>query len=197
MVEKYYAGSMAYPKKGSINRFIYKLPLFLWRLGFGPLLSHPNRGGKKMLVITTRGRKSGLPRHTMVSWIDFDQKNYAVSGWWLRSDWIKNIHEDPLVTVQVGLKIYVAHARRVVDLEEFRGVARSLFESGGDSHFEDWLDTLEIAYTLDDLIDKRDRVHFIGFNPVELEGPAPLTADLIWIWAVVISILLGLVFFFL
>ncbi len=186
---------MSYPKKGSINRIIYKIPLMLWRIGFGPFLSHPNRGGKKMLVITTRGRKSKLPRHTMVSCIDFDQKNYAISGWWLRSDWIKNIHEDPLVTVQVGLKIYPALARRVVDLEEFRGVARSLFDSGGDSHFKDWLDTLEIAYTLDDLIDKRDLVYIIGFDPVKMEGPAPLLADLIWIWAVFISFLLGFLFF--
>ena len=186
---------MAYPKKGSINRIIYKTPLLLWRLGFGPVLSHPNRGGKKMLVITTRGRKSKLPRHTMVSCIDFDRKNYAISGWWLQSDWIKNIHEDPLVTVQFGLNIYSAHARRVVDLEEFRGVTRSLFESGGDSHFKEWLDTLEIAYTVDDLIDKRDLVHFIGFDPVEQEGPAPLTANLIWIWAVAFSLLLGWLFF--
>jgi len=148
-----------------------------------------------MLVITTLGRKSGLPRHTMVSRIDFDQKNYAVSGWSLRSDWIKNIHKNPLVTVQLGLKIYAAHARRVVDLEEFRGVARSLFKSGGDSHFEDWLDTLDIANTLDDLIDKRDRICLIGFDPVDMEGPTPLNADLLWVWAVLLSLLLGWLFF--
>lgn len=189
------SGPMAYPKKGSYNWIIYKIPLLLWRMGLGPFLSHPTRGGKRMLVITTRGRNSKLPRHTMVSCIDFDQKNYAVSGWWLHSDWVKNFHKDPLVTVQVGLKIYAAHARQVVDLEEFRGVARSLFDSGGDSHFKNWLDTLEIAYTLDDLIDKRDRVHFIGFDPVEKEGPTPLTADLIWSWAVVLSLLLGWLFF--
>lgn len=189
------SGPMAYPRKGSLNWIKYKTPLLLWRLGFGPYLSHPNRGGKRMLLITTRGRKSKLPRHTMVSCIDFDRKNYAVSGWWRRSDWIKNIHEDPLVTVQLGLRIYSAHARRVVDPEEFRGVAGSLFDSGGDSHFKDWLDTLDIAFTLDDLLIKRDRVHFIGFDPVDMEGPAPLTANLIWIWAVVLSLLLGWLFF--
>ncbi len=188
-------GSLTYPQKGSFNRFFYKFPLLLWRMGFGPFLSHPNRGGKRMLVITTLGRKSGLPRHTMVSRIDFDQKNYAVSGWSLRSDWIKNIHKNPLVTVQLGLKIYAAHARRVVDLEEFRGVARSLFKSGGDSHFEDWLDTLDIANTLDDLIDKRDRICLIGFDPVDMEGPTPLNADLLWVWAVLLSLLLGWLFF--
>ena len=195
MAEENHPGSLAYPKKRSLNRLIYKLPLLLWRLGFGPYLSHPNRGGKRMLVLTTRGRKSKLPRHTMMSCINFDQKNYAISGWWLRSDWIKNIHEDPLVTVQIGFKIYAANARKVVDLEEFRGVAQSLFDSGGDSHFKEWLDTLEITNTIDDFIDKRDLVHFIGFDPVELEGPAPLTANLIWVWAVFISFMLGLFFF--
>jgi len=189
-----HSGSMSYPKKGSINRLFYKLPLLLWRLGFGPYLSHPARGGKKMMVITTRGRKSELPRHTMVSCIDFNQKNYAVSGWWRQSDWVKNFQKDPLVTVQVGLKIYAAHARRVVDLEEFRGVARSLCDSGGDSHFKDWLNALDIAHTPDDLIDKKDRVDLIGFDPVDMEGPAPLTADLLWIWAVLLSVLLGWLF---
>ena len=148
-----------------------------------------------MLVITTRGRKSKIPRHTMVSGINFDNRNYTISGWWLRSDWIKNIHEDPLITVQVGFKIYAAHARQVVDLEEFQGVAQSLFDSGGDSHLKEWLDTLEIAYTLDDFIEKRNLVHIIGFDPVEMEGPAPLTANLIWIWAVFISFMLASLFF--
>jgi len=70
-----------------------------------------------------------------------------------------------------------------------------LFDSGGDSHFKEWLDTLKIANTLDDLIDNKNRVYFIGFDPVDMEGPAPLTANLIWIWAIVFSLLLGWLFF--
>ena len=189
------SGSLTYPHKGSLNRFIYKLPLLMWRLGFGPILSHPARGGKKMMVVTTRGRKSGLPRHTMVSCIDFDHKHYAVSGWWLRSDWVMNFHQDPLVTVQVGGRIYSAHARRVEDLEEIRAVAQALFDSGGDSHFETWLEELDIKYDLEDLLEKRANIHFVGFDPVQVEGPSPQAADLIWIWAFVFSLLLGLIFF--
>jgi len=189
------SGSLAYPDEGTLSRVIYKLPLFLWRLGFGPFLSHPSRGGRKMMVVTTLGRKSGLPRHTMVSGIDYNQRNYAVSGWWLRSDWVKNFHENPLVTVQAGMRIYAAHARRVEELDEFRGVARALLESGGDSHFEEWLEDLQIGHDVEDLVNNRERVHFVGFDPVEMEGPDPLSADLMWIWAVLISLLLGLVFF--
>jgi deazaflavin-dependent oxidoreductase (nitroreductase family) len=195
MKTKKRSGSMKYPAKGSLNWIVYKTPLLLWRLGFGPFLSHPDRGGRKMLVVTTRGRKSGLPRHTMVSCIDFEQKNYVVSGWRLQSDWMKNIQKDPLVTIQVGLKTYTALARRVVDLEEFRGVAQSLFDSGGDSHFGDWLDALDIKYDLNDLMNKRERIHFVGFDPAESDGLDPLLADLLWIWAVILSLILGWLFF--
>jgi deazaflavin-dependent oxidoreductase (nitroreductase family) len=195
MVKQEKGGSLPYPKKGSINRFIYKLPLLLWRLGFGPFLSHPARGGRKMLVVTTLGRKSKRPRHTMLSYTVFDKKHYVISGWGLRSDWVRNLQADPLVTIQVGYKIYSAYARKVEDLEESKGVAQNLFDSGGDSHFGSWLDALEIEQNLNDLINKRQRVYFVGFDPADIIGPDPLTADLIWIWAVFISFLLGLFFF--
>lgn len=187
---------MSYPKQGSLSRIIYKLPLLFWRLGFGPILSHPGRGGSKMMVVTTRGRKTGKPRHTMVSCIDFDKRQYAISGWWTKSDWVKNFQHDPLVTIQVEMKIYAAHARRVEDLDEIKGVIRTLIDSGGDSHFEDWLDDLQIQPSFEDLLANRDRIYFIGFDPVKELGPDPLPADLIWIWGVIFSILLGLIFFF-
>lgn len=185
---------MDYPKKGSLNRFIYKLPLLLWRLGFGPFLSNSSRGGKKMMVVTTRGRKSKLPRHTMVSCIDFNQKNYAVSGWWQQADWVRNFHVDPLVTVQSGGLIYSALARRVEEINEIKGVAQALFDSGGDSHFGAWLESLGIKKDLDDLIDKRDLVYFVGFDRSPSDGPDPLSADLLWVWAIIISFLLALLF---
>jgi len=185
---------MDYPKKGSLNRFIYKLPLLLWRLGFGPFLSHSSRGGKKMLVVTTLGRKSKQPRHTMLSNIVFKNKDYVISGWWCQADWVKNFHEDSLVTIQSGARIYSAHAKRVEDLDEIRGVAQSLFDSGGDSHFGAWLNALEIEPNLNDLMKKRERIYFVGFDPTEIIGPDPLSADLLWVWAIIISFLLALLF---
>ncbi len=195
MVRKKHPGPMPYPKKGSINRIIYKLPLLLWRIGFGPILSHPARDGKKMMVVTTRGRKSNLPRHTMVSCIDFDQKHYAIAGWSQQADWVKNFLSDPLVTVQSEGRIYSAEARKVEDLIELRGVAQALFDSGGDSHFRNWLDSLDIEPNLNDLMRVRDQFYFVGFDPKKTRGPDALEADLLWIWAVIFSLLLGFLFF--
>jgi deazaflavin-dependent oxidoreductase (nitroreductase family) len=176
------AGSMTYPSKGTIDRLMYKIPLILWRTGLGTLLSHPRMGGSRMLALTTRGRKSGQPRHTMLSYALAGGKDYVCSGWGKRSDWVRNILQDPLVTVQVGREVYSARAYRVEDLDEFTTVVEEMFRTGGDSHFKPWLASYGINYDREDMIAKRDRLHIFGFKLVEEIGPAPLKADLRWTW---------------
>ena len=177
---------MTYPSKGTLNRVLFKIPLLWWRTGVGPIMSHPSRGGSKVLVFTTWGRKSRLPRHTMVSYTLFNGKPYIASGWGARTDWFKNILADPAVTVQIGRNVFSARARRVMEEEEFAGAAKSLLESGGDSHFEDWLGSLDIEMDLEDMIAKRDRVYFITFDPAEVHAPPPLQADLVWVWSLLL-----------
>lgn len=184
--------SMAYPGKGTFNRLFFKTPLFLWRTGLGPLLSHPLLGGSRMLALTTRGRKSGLPRHTMLSYAPAGGKDYVCSGWGERSDWVKNIQADPLVTVQVGRYTYSGRAYRVQDREEFTTVAEAMFLTGGDSHFKPWLASYGIDYDLEDMIAKRDRLVVFGFEPAAKTGPAPLTADLRWIWLLLAALILAI-----
>lgn len=173
--------SLNYPRRGSLDWLIYKTPLVLWRMGFGRYFCHPSRGGSRMLVLTTSGRKSGLARHTMLSHAQVGRKDYVCSGWGSRSDWTRNLQHNPRVTVQSWRVCYPAQARSVTDLEEFTDVATEMFRTGGDSHFKSWLGSLGIAYSLEDMIAKRDRLMILGFDPVEGEGPDPLQADLAWI----------------
>ena len=137
-----------------------------------------------MLALTTRGRKSGHPRHTMLSYAPAAGKDYVCSGWGERSDWVKNILADPLVTIQLGRREYAGQAYRVDDLEEFTAVAEQMFLTGGDSHFKPWLASYGIKYDREDMIAKRDRLAIFGFEPVEENGPDPLHADLGWIWLI-------------
>jgi len=186
------SGNMNYPSKGTFNRLLFKTPLFWWRTGFGPLLSHPALGGGKMLAITTLGRVSGLPRHTMLSYAAAGGKEYVLSGWGSRSDWVKNILANPLVTVQVGRRGYTAQAYRVEDREEFTMVADEMFRTGGDSHFKPWLESYGVRYDRDDLVAKRDRVTVFGFQPVDDPGPPPLASDLRWIWLLLAALVLAI-----
>ena len=47
------SGTMAYPKRGTLNRLIYTIPRIMWRMGLGPYLGHESRGGSRMLALTT------------------------------------------------------------------------------------------------------------------------------------------------
>ncbi len=155
-------GAMAYPARGTLNRLLFKTPLIWWRMGLGPILGH------SMLVLTTWGRKSRVPRHSMLSFTPLPEHIYVGAGWGTHCDWYQNLVADPHVTVQVwdrqvtakaGEVIFPALGRRVTDEAEFRQVSHRLFETGGDSHFKPWLDSLGIAYSHEDLVAKRERVH--------------------------------------
>src|SRR4030067_2251633 len=135
------SGSMTYPKKGTLNRLLFKSPIIWWRMGFGKILSHKALAGSKMLVLTSWGRKSQKPRHTMLSYVLVGENEYVCSGWGARTDWYKNILANPHVTVQVGHRIYGAKARRGQDNNEYTRIAQEMFETGGDTHFASWLTT--------------------------------------------------------
>ncbi len=172
---------MTYPAKWTLNRLLFKSPVIWWRMGLGPFLS------RWMLLLTTWGRKSRLPRHTMLSYTLHAGKAYLISGWGQRTDWFQNTSADPHVAVQSGRSPYSAVARRVIDVEEYATVMQIMLQTGGDSHFRPWLKSLDIAYDLNELVAKRDRVHLVALDPTDQAGPPPMARDLIWVWAIILG----------
>ena len=143
-----------------------------------------------MLVLSTWGRKSNLPRHTMLSYIQVDGQTYVASGWGAASDWYKNILANPAVTIQARGKVYAARARRVGDLDEYTRIIAEMLDTGGDSHFEPWLASYGISPDRTDMLAKRERLHFIAFDPNDGNGPPPLPVDLQWAWGLTLIILI-------
>ena len=183
--QQIYSKLMAYPARGTFNRLFFKAPLIFWRMGLGPLL------GQSMLVLTSWGRKSRLPRHTALSYTIYNGKVYLAPGWPERSDWYKNLQADPHATVQLGEGYYHATARPVADESEFAEVARELLE-GGDAYLQPWLDSLEIEFELQDLVAKRERVVLLALDWSKEGGPEPMPVDLTWLWWVLgITYLVG------
>ncbi len=195
---------MAYPNPGTLNRLLFKSPLIGWRMGLGGIL------GSSMLVLTTWGRKSHLPRHTMLSYTPMPGTIYVGAGWGRRCEWYQNLLVDPHVTLQVwseavtGSKnelVIPSLARRVTEEDEFRRVSMRLFETGGDTHFRPYLQSLGVSYDHEDMVAKRDRFHQVALDlqPVESDTrrladnfPAAMEIDLQWVWAVMAgSFILG------
>jgi deazaflavin-dependent oxidoreductase (nitroreductase family) len=91
-------------------RLTFHLPVWLYRLHLGWLL------GGRFLMLTTVGRKSGLPRRTVLEVVNHDLASgtYVVaSGWGEKSDWYRNTQKNPNVLVHVGSRKYEAIAVRL------------------------------------------------------------------------------------
>jgi deazaflavin-dependent oxidoreductase (nitroreductase family) len=107
-----------------MRKRFYKLtkkpPQLAYALGLGPII------GRKVLLLTTTGRKTGLPRVTPLQYEEIDGCYYLGSAMGTESDWYKNLVANPRVEVRVGRKKFqgVAEAStdlsRVVDFIEYR-----------------------------------------------------------------------------
>jgi deazaflavin-dependent oxidoreductase (nitroreductase family) len=95
-----------------------RLPIWLYRARLGWLL------GDRFLMLTHTGRKSGLPRQTVIEVVQHDKGTdtyYVVSGWGEKSDWYQNIRKSPSVTVHVGGREFRAQAE-FIGLEKAVGL---------------------------------------------------------------------------
>ena len=96
-------------------------PTFIWRLmrrmssrvirlvaaGRGP--------AGVVLVLTTTGRRSGLPRQTPLQYEQVGDDFYIASARGPQADWFRNLQADPRVQVLVGGRQLAAQAEAVTD----------------------------------------------------------------------------------
>lgn len=78
-----------------ILRLFRRPPQIAYRLGLGPQL------GRMVLLLTTTGRKSGLPRVTPLQYEAIEGTYYVASMRGRHADWVRNIEANPCVNVQV------------------------------------------------------------------------------------------------
>lgn len=91
-----------------------RLPVYLYRLWLGRLLGH------RFLLLTHRGRKSGLLRRTALEVILYDppvRESVVLSAWGKKADWYRNIEASPVLEVRTGGERYVP-AQRLLATEE-------------------------------------------------------------------------------
>jgi len=98
-----------------------RIPDFLWRW-MKPLnrrlarsFSSRSRASRLVLVLTTRGRKSGLPRHTPLQFEVIDGVYYVASARGVQADWYRNILANPNVEIQIQERRFPARAEAISD----------------------------------------------------------------------------------
>jgi deazaflavin-dependent oxidoreductase (nitroreductase family) len=81
----------------------------LYAVGLGPLI------GRLVLLLTTTGRKTGLPRVTPLQYEEIDGAFYLGSSRGQKADWFRNVVANPCVEVRVKSRRFRGVAETVTD----------------------------------------------------------------------------------
>lgn len=97
-----------------LPRFVWRLLKFLpprlaYSLGLGPI------AGRAVLLLTTVGRKSGLPRITPLLYDEMDGIIYVGSARGAKADWYRNLQANPNVEVTLGSRRFKGRADLIND----------------------------------------------------------------------------------
>jgi deazaflavin-dependent oxidoreductase (nitroreductase family) len=103
MARKRQLSTSLWRKMGAMNRVV----ISLLERGRGP--------GSLVLLLTTMGRKSGLPRVTPLQYEEYQGIIYIGSARGPQADWFKNLEADPHVRYQIKGESFAAVAEPITD----------------------------------------------------------------------------------
>ena len=95
---------------GGVARGLLALPVWLYRLHLGRLL------GTRFVLLTHRGRKTGVVRHVVLEALAFDpvaRETFVMAGWGRKTGWLRNVEAGGAVEVQTGRWRYRPEVRIV------------------------------------------------------------------------------------
>jgi deazaflavin-dependent oxidoreductase (nitroreductase family) len=99
---------------------VFRLPLPLYRRGWGGLLGHT------FLLLVHAGRKTGKLHSTVAMVLRYDRQTHEAvicSAWGQRTDWIRNIRARPALQVQIGHESFTPQQRFLSEEEGLAVVA--------------------------------------------------------------------------
>lgn len=167
--------------ESSVLRPLFRLPIVLWRLGLGPVMTRLEVRRGHLVMLTATGRSSGLPRHTPVTAHSVDGRTYLWCPYGRRAQWYRNISENPVVTVQSRGGARAMRAVGVDDVDEAAQVVAEL-RRFDEAFLRSYLGAEGFADTPDDIVQNARRLHIRRLEHTEDEGPPALEADLAWVW---------------
>ncbi len=175
--DKLITEQLAYPAQSSM-KYVYKTPILLYRMGLGKVV------GRLFMIMTTTGRKSGLPRRTAIEFHQHAGRKYVMVGW-RQSDWYQNILANPLVTIQTADGIEQVRARRLESDADYSEAWNVAVKS---TPIRAIMKLMGISMTHDEFVAQKDRFILLTFDRTDEATPPPLEPDLKWVPSVVLNI---------
>jgi deazaflavin-dependent oxidoreductase (nitroreductase family) len=145
------------------------------------------------MVITQRGRKTGLLRRTPVNYAIVDGELYCTAGYGRRSDWFRNLQANPQVQVWLPDGWWAGTAEEIIDPQLRLPLLRQVLIASG---FAAYLAGINPHRLSDQELEAATRDYCL----IHIRRTAPLTGpggpgDLWWVWPTATFVLLGALLF--
>jgi deazaflavin-dependent oxidoreductase (nitroreductase family) len=166
-----------------LNRFM----LLLWRLGLGYWFRWPQIFGC-IMVITHRGRKSGMLRRTPVNFTRIGEDLFCTAAYGSQADWYRNILQDPDVEVWLPDGWWKGIAQDQTETENGGEILRKVLIGSGFAAKAFGLDPYKLSdQELEKLLEKYRLIRIVRTEArTGVGGPG----DLAWIWPILSMLVL-------
>jgi deazaflavin-dependent oxidoreductase (nitroreductase family) len=174
-------------------RYFNKFMLMLFRLGLaGPAFGNGTRWGGWIMVLSQRGRKSGLLRRTPLNYAVVGEEVYCTAGFGAQADWYRNIQANPNVELWLLEGRWAGVAEDVSDSPQRLELLRKVLIASGFASLAAGIDPVKLT---DDELDAVTK----SYRLVRIRRTTPLTGpggpgDIAWIWPLATFLLLPLAF---
>ena len=115
----------------SFFRLFNRFMLWMWRIGLGPWINAWPAVGGRIMVITHKGRRSGMLHQTPVNYAPDAGAVYCTAGFGRRCDWYLNLAADPHVEVRLPHDRWSGLAEDVSDAADRAPRLRQVLAASG------------------------------------------------------------------
>lgn len=183
-----------FPYPQGLIRAVLRLPILIYRMGLGRVY-----GLVPLLILTTRGRRSGQPRYAALEFRRHGSKFYVVSMWGEHPQWYQNLLASPLAALRYGKERHNVRAAMVDDPHEALRVL-NLFRKTAPAIYDPLITRLSAETNISPrkLPDISHQFTIVRLDPIPDENvkpfaPPPLPSNLAWVMPVVLLFALMLV----
>ncbi len=168
-------------------KYLNPFMVLMFRLGLGRWLQFWPRVTGQILVLTHRGRKTGLARRTPLNFAFVDGDLYVLAGFGSVSDWYRNVKADPRVEVWLPNGWWSAVAEEATDHPDRLRILRAVLVGSGFAAY---------AFGVSPKIpDERLAALSTGYRLLRLQRTEAHTGpggpeDLAWVWPLAATLLL-------